>query len=195
MGATHQGSGLRPCEKMRIRDLAVVAVRIFALWSLLNCVTLIEQVPIAYFSPVNSSDGFTRYLGFLNSFNFIFYLSLGVLLLYRTNAVAGFLAKGTDSEEPLRTSASDLAVLGFALIGMVTFIDGTEIAVQQIIVNYLRPELDMGVQVVRKEFELQIFTAGIVKVCIGILLLFSPAGIVKLLGWARAAGKERQAKA
>jgi len=166
----------------------------FALWAILRSVILIEQVPIAFFNPISSSDAFTRYHSFLNAFNFVFYLSLGVILLSKTNAVAEFLAKGTSREEASGASASELAILGFGLIGMVVLIDGLEKIIQQSIVYFTKPEIDMGVQVIRQEVKLQILIVGIIKICIGILLLFSPSGITRLLRWSRDAGKENQIK-
>ena len=175
---------------MKILDLAKVTVRLFALWAILSGVLLLEQVPIAFFNPAYSSEGFQIYLAALNVFNFLLYLSLGLFMLYKTDDVAKFLAKGTNIESDHNTTASELAILGFALIGMVVFIDGLGNVVQQAVVHYVEPEIDMGVQIVKKKFELQIFIVGVAKTLIGITLIFSPAGIVRLLRWTREAGLE-----
>jgi len=156
---------------------------------------LLEQVPIAFFNPISSSDAFTRYHSFLNAFNFVFYLALGTILLSKTNIVADFLAKGTSRENTPGASASELAILGFGLIGMVVLIDGIEKIIQQSVVYFTKPEIDMGVQIIKHEVKLQLLIAGIIKICIGILLLFSPSGIIRLLRWSRDAGKDNQIKA
>lgn len=180
---------------MKARDLAIVLVRIFALWAVLQSVMLAEQVPIAFFNPISTSDAFTRYHSFLNAFNFALYLSLGLMLLYKTNSVADFLVRGTGSEEAPGATASELAILGFGLIGMVVLIDGLENIVQQGVVHLTKPEIDMGVQVIKQGVKPQVLSAGIAKAAMGLFLLLSPAGIARALRWSRDAGKDSQVKA
>jgi len=180
---------------MKIKELAVVAVRVFAIWTILQCVVLFEQIPIYFFSPSYSSDSYTKYLSFINIFNAILYLVVGISLLYKTDNVAAFLTKGIKDDENVGINTSELAILGFGLIGMVVFIDGIEKVTHQLITYFSKPEINMGVEEIQRKINKSIFVTGIIKMVLGIVLLISPAGIVNALKWSREAGKERQKEA
>jgi hypothetical protein len=177
---------------MKTKELAIVAVRVFAIWTLLQCIVLFEQIPIYFFSPSYSSDSYTRYLSFINIFNVVLYLGVGLSMLYKTDKVAALLTKGINDDENIGINTTELAILGFGLIGLIVFIDGTEKVAHQLITYFSRPEINMGVEVIQRRFNKSIFATGMIKMALGIVLLISPAGLVKALKWSREAGKERK---
>jgi len=115
-------------------------------------------------------------------------LSVGIILWARADRIAGFMIneekqEGTES----RLSGRELEVIGFSLIGLFVIVEGIP-NLAMVILNYL---LVGKVQFMNQGMTVHTKVAlgvAILKIIIGVVLLFGSRGLVGIIRTARQAG-------
>lgn len=117
---------------MKTSQLAAVALRLYGLFLLIGCVDSAENMLMWTFWPPRLVDVSDKFFAFSSAFNLVLCGFLGLFLLVRTDLVGKWLLRGVaDSGEQGVPGYEDLAVLTFAVAGLVFLVSGVEGVVGQ----------------------------------------------------------------
>ncbi len=113
-------------------------------------------------------------------------IAVAVYLLVRTASVARFVCRGTqDAASGSALAASDVAVLGFGILGLWLVVEGVHGAVHSY-ANWrseLRHDPTSGFP-----FGSSTFLASVVRAAAGLWLFLGARGVARVAGWVRRAG-------
>jgi len=162
---------------MRPRDLALVLLRIYAITLLLDSIGYVIGIVfwLTEEKSVNPYDS-DPWWDVVNVGLIVLRVAFGVYLLARGRAVVRVIVRGIPEEPPgAPVPAADLAVVGFAIVGVWFVLDGASV----VLLGLARPTVDWT----DREF-----LGRLIQVALGLFLFFGARGIVRVARWARRAG-------
>lgn len=160
---------------MTVKDFALVIVRLFGLWVLFTCIKYLEFLIGSLLPDPNINSEIGRLATFINLFDLLLHIAIGLLLTWKPQIVVDRLSLGDGKDTLINLSATTFMIICFSVAGLVfavTGLSGLVYHTAQWIVAPTRPP-----------FEGKADKAGIVtaafQAVVGLWLLLGSRGIMQ----------------
>ena len=175
---------------MKVKDLGVLLVRLFALWLLFQGIMALEQLALNAMSPYDDAS-IRRYLSVNYFSQLITYLVLGIVLLSKTERIVELMLLTHSYGDPeSQIEKQEMAILSFGLAGLFFFMDGAKIVFYQFLGWLFLPKDDFAPNIIEYELDKSALIVGILTLIVGIFLIITPTGFLKSLKWFRNLGQK-----